>query len=177
MGCFEFLPRSRDTSEGKSRKQLPFEDRSSGDVKHSGTFSNVDSQPVSNTSGQGDVVVEVAAVPGTVGALESGEAESSPGSTKLEHIGSLRKPNDLRDFTFQELRYATKNFNRQHLLGEGGFGQVFKGCIRHKQKFGAVEEKVDVAVKQLNSRGQQVCVHAHIPWCSFLLGSVLFDSL
>lgn len=159
MGCFEFLPRSRDNSEGKNRKQHPFEDR---DVKYSGTFSNVDSQPVSNTSGQGDEVVEAAAVLDTVAAPESGEAESSPGSTKLEHIGSLRKPNDLRDFTFQELRYATKNFNRQHLLGEGGFGQVFKGTIRHKQKFGAVEEKVDVAVKQLNSRGQQVCMHAHM---------------
>ncbi|GAB4855811.1 hypothetical protein Ancab_024456 [Ancistrocladus abbreviatus] len=48
-------------------------------------------------------------------------------------------------FTFRELAMATKNFRQECLLGEGGFGRVFKGKL---QSSGQV-----VAVKQLDRNG------------------------
>ncbi|TXG73438.1 hypothetical protein EZV62_002017 [Acer yangbiense] len=36
---------------------------------------------------------------------------------------------NLRSFSFNDLKNATKNFRQENLLGEGGFGCVFKGWI------------------------------------------------
>lgn len=33
-------------------------------------------------------------------------------------------------FTFRELATATKNFRQECLLGDGGFGRVYKGTIQ-----------------------------------------------
>ncbi|KAL9238773.1 hypothetical protein vseg_013151 [Gypsophila vaccaria] len=64
---------------------------------------------------------------------------------------------DLRSFTFGELKSATKGFNRGLLIGEGGFGCVFRGVVGvgvdGDGYFG--EEEIDVAVKQLNRYGYQ----------------------
>ncbi|XP_059655584.1 proline-rich receptor-like protein kinase PERK9 [Cornus florida] len=49
-------------------------------------------------------------------------------------------------FTYQELVQATNGFSAQNLLGEGGFGCVYKGCL--------VDGRV-VAVKQLKIGGGQ----------------------
>ncbi|TVU17369.1 hypothetical protein EJB05_33400 [Eragrostis curvula] len=40
----------------------------------------------------------------------------------------LETPN-LRIFTFGELRAATRNFKPDTVLGEGGFGRVYKGWV------------------------------------------------
>lgn len=37
---------------------------------------------------------------------------------------------DAKTFTFRELAMATKNFRQEHLLGEGGFGKVYKGTLQ-----------------------------------------------
>ncbi|OAY28528.1 probable serine/threonine-protein kinase PBL23 [Manihot esculenta] len=50
-------------------------------------------------------------------------------------------------FAFRELSNATKNFNPENLLGEGGFGRVYKGQIERTKKV--------VAVKQLDRNGFQ----------------------
>uniref|UniRef100_A0A7N0T895 Protein kinase domain-containing protein n=1 Tax=Kalanchoe fedtschenkoi TaxID=63787 RepID=A0A7N0T895_KALFE len=50
-------------------------------------------------------------------------------------------------FNFRELATATNNFRQECLLGEGGFGRVYKGTIK---KSGQV-----VAVKQLDRNGLQ----------------------
>ncbi|GAB2266191.1 Serine/threonine-protein kinase pbl27 [Dionaea muscipula] len=50
-------------------------------------------------------------------------------------------------FTFRELAVATKNFRQECLLGEGGFGRVYKGRL---ESTGQV-----VAVKQLDRNGLQ----------------------
>lgn len=40
----------------------------------------------------------------------------------------MSSPN-LKSFSFNELRSATRNFRPDSLVGEGGFGYVFKGWI------------------------------------------------
>ncbi|KAE8701545.1 putative serine/threonine-protein kinase RLCKVII [Hibiscus syriacus] len=50
-------------------------------------------------------------------------------------------------FTFRELAAATKNFRADYLLGEGGFGRVYKGRLESANKV--------VAIKQLDRNGLQ----------------------
>ncbi|XP_021285041.1 probable serine/threonine-protein kinase PBL21 [Herrania umbratica] len=60
--------------------------------------------------------------------------------------GKDSKGSGARSFTFRELATATRNFRETNLLGEGGFGRVFKGRL---------ETGEIVAVKQLNHDGLQ----------------------
>ncbi|KAL6492704.1 hypothetical protein OROGR_033170 [Orobanche gracilis] len=62
------------------------------------------------------------------------------------------RTSNLKDFTFSELKQATKHFGRTAKLGEGGFGYVYKGAIRSSDD---PAKKIDVAVKQLGRRGLQ----------------------
>ncbi|EOA32764.1 hypothetical protein CARUB_v10016070mg [Capsella rubella] len=65
-----------------------------------------------------------------------------------EEIAKLGKGNiSAHIFTFRELCAATKNFNPDNQLGEGGFGRVYKGHIETPEKV--------VAVKQLDRNGYQ----------------------
>ncbi|XP_060185016.1 probable serine/threonine-protein kinase PBL7 [Lycium barbarum] len=50
-------------------------------------------------------------------------------------------------FTFRELASATKNFRADCLLGEGGFGRVYKGRLERTNQI--------VAIKQLDQNGLQ----------------------
>lgn len=40
----------------------------------------------------------------------------------------MRVPTEV--FTFRELATATDNFNPELLVGEGGFGRVYKGYLK-----------------------------------------------
>ncbi|XP_073148407.1 probable serine/threonine-protein kinase PBL23 isoform X1 [Henckelia pumila] len=65
-----------------------------------------------------------------------------------EEIAKLGKGNMSVDiFTFRDLCAATHNFKPDTLIGEGGFGRVYKGHIQSKN--------IDVAVKQLDRNGFQ----------------------
>jgi serine/threonine protein kinase len=65
----------------------------------------------------------------------------------------LETPN-LKEFTFADLKSATKNFNI--VLGEGGFGKVYKGWIDEKT-FAPSKSGLGmiVAIKKLNSESVQ----------------------
>ncbi|OVA09053.1 Protein kinase domain [Macleaya cordata] len=67
----------------------------------------------------------------------------------------LASPN-LKSFSFNELKNATRNFRPDSLLGEGGFGYVFKGWI-DEQTFAAARpgSGMVVAVKKLKPEGYQ----------------------
>ncbi|KAI7725015.1 hypothetical protein M8C21_026384, partial [Ambrosia artemisiifolia] len=60
--------------------------------------------------------------------------------------------NNLREFTFSELKSATRNFSRALMIGEGGFGCVYRAVIKTSD---GSNKKIDVAVKQLGRRGLQ----------------------
>lgn len=63
------------------------------------------------------------------------------------------KAQNLRAFSFSELRQATNGFNRMLKIGEGGFGSVFKGTI--KPADGNGDSPIVVAIKMLNRDGFQ----------------------
>ncbi|KAK4396299.1 putative serine/threonine-protein kinase PBL7 [Sesamum angolense] len=52
-----------------------------------------------------------------------------------------------KTFTFREMAAATRNFRRECLLGEGGFGRVYKGQLEGSSQV--------VAIKQLDRNGLQ----------------------
>ncbi|KAL4621504.1 hypothetical protein ACB092_06G232900 [Castanea dentata] len=76
---------------------------------------------------------------------------STASSAKSFAILSQRQSN-LREFTFSELKAATKNFSRALMIGEGGFGGVYRAVIRSTDD---PHKKIDVAIKQLSRRGLQ----------------------
>lgn len=62
--------------------------------------------------------------------------------------GSLPHPStsSTRFFAYEELKEATNNFESASILGEGGFGRVFKGVLN---------DGTSVAIKRLTNGGQQ----------------------
>ncbi|KAL2338704.1 hypothetical protein Fmac_013150 [Flemingia macrophylla] len=68
--------------------------------------------------------------------------------------GQILDVADLRAFTLAELKVATRNFRADTVLGEGGFGRVFKGLIedRAAKKSG---EGLTIAIKKLKSESMQ----------------------
>ena len=62
----------------------------------------------------------------------------------------------LKSFTYAELSTATRNFRSDCLLGEGGFGDVYKGWL-DEETFAAAKPGTGmvVAVKKLKPEGFQ----------------------
>lgn len=44
-------------------------------------------------------------------------------------------------FTFSEIQLATQDFSKENLLGEGGYGHVYKGELKDKQLIAAKVRK------------------------------------
>lgn len=70
--------------------------------------------------------------------------------------GEILQSSNLKSFSYHELRAATRNFRPDSVLGEGGFGSVFKGWI-DEHSLAATKPGIGkiVAVKKLNQDGLQ----------------------
>ena len=51
---------------------------------------------------------------------------------KLEHSQSGRAYTSFKLFTYEELKRATKSFNKDLIIGTGGYGTVYKGTLQDK---------------------------------------------
>ncbi|CAB4305456.1 unnamed protein product [Prunus armeniaca] len=108
----------------------------------------------------------------------SSTTTSNGGSTSSTPYFSeeLKVASQLRKFTFNELKQATRNFRPESLLGEGGFGCVFKGWVEEN---GTAPVKpgtgLTVAVKTLNHDGLQ----GHKEWLAeiYFLGDLIHPNL
>lgn len=79
---------------------------------------------------------------------------SVPSTPRTE--GEILQSSNLKSFTFNNLKTATRNFRPDSVLGEGGFGCVFKGWI-DENSFTAAKPGtgIVIAVKRLNQEGLQ----------------------
>uniref|UniRef100_A0A2P2M4D2 non-specific serine/threonine protein kinase n=1 Tax=Rhizophora mucronata TaxID=61149 RepID=A0A2P2M4D2_RHIMU len=109
-----------------------------------------------------------------ISSTTTSNAESASSTPKFSE--ELKLAFQLRKFTFNELKLATRNFRPESLLGEGGFGCVFKGWIEEN---GTAPVKpgtgLTVAVKTLNHDGLQ----GHKEWLAEVnfLGKLLHPNL
>ncbi|MBA0697510.1 hypothetical protein Goari_021049 [Gossypium aridum] len=122
----------------------------------------------SNDTSRGQPVVPVVTSSTTTNA---GSTPSTPNISEELKIAS-----QLRKFSFNDLKLATRSFRPESLLGEGGFGCVFKGWISEN---GNAPVKpgtgLPVAVKTLNHDGLQ----GHREWLAEVnyLGDLLHINL
>ncbi|KAI4370599.1 hypothetical protein MLD38_018936 [Melastoma candidum] len=86
---------------------------------------------------------------------KEGNGESSVSQSARTEEEILRSSN-LKSFMFNDLKTATRNFRPDSVLGEGGFGCVFKGWI-DEQTYTAAKPGTGlvIAVKRLNQDGLQ----------------------
>lgn len=86
-------------------------------------------------------------------------ADSKGSSTSVSASrteGEILQSSKIKSFTFGELKNSTRNFRPDSVLGEGGFGSVFKGWI-DEQSYAASKPGtgIVIAVKRLNKEGLQ----------------------
>lgn len=100
----------------------------------------------------------------TTGKLSSHSSSTTLGQSSCSGVsveemfpeGRILEAPNLRVYTFAELRSSTRNFKPESVLGEGGFGKVYKGWVGEKtldpSKSGV---GTMVAVKKLNPESVQ----------------------
>ncbi|KAF3780800.1 Serine/threonine-protein kinase [Nymphaea thermarum] len=84
---------------------------------------------------------------------------SNPQSPRFAEDLSFSLGSNICVFTTNELRSITNNYSSSYLLGEGGFGPVYKGFIdeKLKQREGA-DEDLHIYVAKLCLPSQNVCI-------------------
>ncbi|KAG5566912.1 hypothetical protein RHGRI_002460 [Rhododendron griersonianum] len=88
------------------------------------------------------------------GSVSKGSSVPVPPTPRSER--EILQSANLKSFTFSDLKMATRNFRPDSVLGEGGFGSVFKGWIDEGSYAAAKPGTgVVVAVKRLNQDGFQ----------------------
>ncbi|KAL6626506.1 hypothetical protein ACP70R_030232 [Stipagrostis hirtigluma subsp. patula] len=85
--------------------------------------------------------------------LRKGKKKAPPVETPKQRtpdavsaVESLPRPTSTRFLSYEELKEATNNFEPSSMLGEGGFGRVFKGVLT---------DGTAVAIKKLTTGGHQ----------------------
>ncbi|TVU18321.1 hypothetical protein EJB05_34411 [Eragrostis curvula] len=93
------------------------------------------------------------------GAALSGSSSHASSASMLPTPRSedeILESSNVKAFSFNELRVATRNFRPDSVLGEGGFGSVFKGWIDEKTLAPTRPGTgMVIAVKKLNQEGYQ----------------------
>ncbi|KAJ0977885.1 hypothetical protein J5N97_013359 [Dioscorea zingiberensis] len=138
------------------------------DSSISGTSTNYESKATNDDSR------DQPAAPIVSGSTTASNSESNVSTPKVTE--ELKLASQLRKFNFNDLKSATRNFRPESLLGEGGFGCVFKGWIEEN---GTAPVKpgtgLTVAVKTLNHDGLQ----GHKEWLAEVtfLGDLIHPNL
>lgn len=131
---------------------------------HSGVQSSV-SAPSSKASTWSQVA-------SSYGSIET----ASSGSGDVIRQSPITSGGNLRAFTYGDLKAATRGFRVDNLLGEGGFGPVFKGYI-DEQTFIPTRPGQGrvIAIKKLNLEGMQ----GHREWLTevHFLGAFYHENL
>ncbi|CAI5989294.1 unnamed protein product [Closterium sp. NIES-64] len=71
-------------------------------------------------------------------------------------IGYQEHPAELQEYSYQDLVDATEDFQEHSVLGEGGFGKVYKGYVLDRFPVeGGPPVTATVAIKKLNPSGYQ----------------------
>ncbi|PHU05382.1 Protein kinase APK1B, chloroplastic, partial [Capsicum chinense] len=117
----------------------------SNQVKVETTFYTVSGLGSRNASGNGS---------DTSNSNSKRSSASIPPTPRSE--GEILQSSNLRSYTFSELRAATRNFRPDSVVGEGGFGSVFKGWVdEHTLAASKPGTGIVIAVKKLNQEGWQ----------------------
>ncbi|KAI3507746.1 hypothetical protein L1887_22739 [Cichorium endivia] len=89
-----------------------------------------------------------------IGNSSGSKVSSVPPTPRSE--GEILQSTNLKSFSYSDLRTATRNFRPDSVLGEGGFGSVFKGWI-DEQSLAATKPGTGmvIAVKRLNQESFQ----------------------
>ncbi|KAK7379261.1 hypothetical protein VNO80_04717 [Phaseolus coccineus] len=91
----------------------------------------------------------------------SGKVSSSSMLLTPQSEDEILEATNLKNFAFNELRTATRNFRPDSMVGEGGFGSVFKGWIdEHTLAPTKAGTGMVIAVKRLNQESNQ----GHTEW-------------
>jgi serine/threonine protein kinase len=123
--------------------------------------------------------------------IHSGESSTTDGkysSSSSSKVSSLSTPQtprseceilqstNLKNFSLSDLKLATRNFRPDSVLGEGGFGSVYKGWI-DENSFAAAKpgSGIVIAVKRLNQESFQ----GHKEWLAEInyLGQFIHPNL
>lgn len=80
-------------------------------------------------------------------------------ATELLKIGNAKIT--AREFTLHELAAATDNFNPDSLLGEGGFGRVYKGYVESI-------EKVSLSLSYTHTHKQKLTYFSPLYACKYI---------
>ncbi|CAA2996713.1 Probable serine/threonine-protein kinase RLCKVII [Olea europaea subsp. europaea] len=134
MGCF---PCSAEQSSKKSEEKRKSNCNYNQGRRDDQTRSNTDASKASSDNGMKETSKVI-----NKSAVEKKVEASSSASPDVEINGI-----NARKFIFAELEAATKNFKKDYILGEGGFGKVYKGHIE--------DAKQIVAIKKLDLNGRQ----------------------
>ena len=90
----------------------------------------------------------------------SRDGSKGSSTTSFSHMprteGEILQNANLKNFSLSELKSATRNFRPDSMVGEGGFGRVFKGWIDETSLAPSKPGNgIVIAVKRLNQEGLQ----------------------
>ncbi|KAL0550633.1 hypothetical protein IC582_015155 [Cucumis melo] len=116
------------------------------------------SQAVSSTPGTSGYYSGIVGSSGT-NSTAGGSQFSAAGSVDVSESypsGKILDQPNLKEFSFTELKVITKNFRPESLIGQGGFGKVYKGWVDDKTLAPSKSNSgMVVAIKKLNAESVQ----------------------